>query len=88
MCNNSYQCSILKKDVLTINDLVYYELDEHIDTIRDSIKQVDARIDPITETHIVNRVYNLSVESDLSSQPSSESESSNRAEPNSLPTGT
>ena len=32
-CDTSYQSLILKKDVLTINDLVYYESDEHVDTI-------------------------------------------------------
>ena len=34
-CDNSYQSLILKKDVLTINNSVYYESDEHIDTIID-----------------------------------------------------
>ena len=37
-CNTSYQSPILKKDVLTINDSVYYELDEHVDTISGSRK--------------------------------------------------
>ena len=60
-CNTSYQSPILKKDVLTINYSVYYELDEHVNTISDSSKQVHARNDPIKETHIVNRVHNLSV---------------------------
>ena len=46
--------------VSTINDLVYYESDEHADTISDSIKQVDASNKPITDTHIVDRVLNLS----------------------------
>ena len=45
-----------KKDVSTINGLVYYESDEHVDTISDSIKQVDASNDPIKETHIFDRV--------------------------------
>ena len=40
---------------------VYYELDEHVDTISDSNKQVDARNEPIKETHIVDKVRNLSV---------------------------
>ena len=60
-CDTSYQSPILKKDVLKINDLVYYESDEYVDTISDSSKQVDARNDPIKETHIVDRVRNLSV---------------------------
>ena len=50
-----------KKDVSTINDLVYYELDEHVDTISASSKQVDASNDPIKDTHIVNGINNLSV---------------------------
>ena len=37
-CDTSYQSYILKKDVLTINDSVYYESDEHVDTISDSRK--------------------------------------------------
>ena len=60
-CDNSYQSPILKKYVSAINDSVYYESDEHIDTISDSSKQVDARNDPIKETHILDRVRNLSV---------------------------
>ena len=58
-CNTSYQSPILKKDVLTINDLVYSESDKHVDTISDSSKQVDSSKDPIKENHIVDRVRNL-----------------------------
>ena len=50
-----------KKDVSTINDLVYYESDENVDMISDSCKQVDASNDPIKDTHIVDRIDNLSV---------------------------
>ena len=60
-CDTSYQSPILKKYVLTINNSVYYESYEHVDTISDYSKQVDARKDPIKETHIVDRVRNLSV---------------------------
>ena len=49
------------KYVSTINDSVYYELDEHVDTVIDSNKLVGARNNPIAETHIVNTVCNLSV---------------------------
>ena len=49
-----------KNDVFTINDSVYYELDEHVDTISDSSKQVDARTDPI-KTHIVDGISTLSI---------------------------
>ena len=48
-----------KNDVLIINDYVYYDLYEHVDTISDSRKQVDARNDPIKETHIVNGISTL-----------------------------
>ena len=49
-----------KEKVSTINDLVYYESNEHADTMRDSSKQVDASKKPITDTHIVEGVNNLS----------------------------
>ena len=60
-CNTSYQSPILNKDILTINDSIYYDLDENVDTISDYSKQVDARNDPIKETHIFDRVRKLSV---------------------------
>ena len=41
-CDDLYLSPMKKKDVSTINDLVYYELDEHVDTISDSRKQIDA----------------------------------------------
>ena len=49
------------KDVSTINDSVYYGSDDHVDTISDSIKQVDASNEPINETRIVDGINNLSV---------------------------
>ena len=49
------------KDVSTINNYVYNEINEHIDTISDSIKQVDARNEPIKETHIFDGVFTLSI---------------------------
>ena len=49
------------KDVSTINNSVYYESDEHVDTIRDSSKPVNASNEPITDTHIVKVINNLSV---------------------------
>ena len=51
----------ISEDVSKIKDSVYYELDEQVDTISDSNKQVDPRIDPMAETHIVDIVFNLSV---------------------------
>ena len=45
----------------TIKYSVYYESDEHVNTISDSSKQVDARNEPIKETHIVDGINNLSV---------------------------
>ena len=54
--------SLMKKKVTkTINDLVYHESDEHADTISDSSKQVDASNKPITDTHMVEGINNLSV---------------------------
>ena len=50
-----------KKDVSTINESLYYESDEHADTISDASKQVDESNKPITDTHIVKRINNLSV---------------------------
>ena len=49
------------KYVSTINNYVYYKSYDHVDTISDPQKQVDPRNDPIAETHIFNRVRNLSV---------------------------
>ena len=40
-CDNEYMYPMKNKDVSTINDLVYYESDEHADTISDSRKPVD-----------------------------------------------
>ena len=50
-----------KIDVSTINDSLYYESDEHVDTISDSRKQVDASNEPIQDPHIVDGINNLSV---------------------------
>ena len=41
--------------------MVYYESDEHADTISDSRKPVDASNEPITYTHIVKGINNSSV---------------------------
>ena len=60
-CNDLYQSTRKKKDVSTINDSVYNESDEHLDTISDSIKQVDARNGPIKETHIFDGISTLSI---------------------------
>ena len=59
-CDTSFQSPIQKKDVSTINDSVYYDLDEHADTISDSNKHVDPRNYLESETHIVNRIRKLS----------------------------
>ena len=42
-CDDSYQSPMKKKDVSTINDSIYYELDKQVDTISYSNKQVDPR---------------------------------------------
>ena len=61
-CDTSFHSTIQKKYVSTINDSVYYELDEQVDTISDSNKQVDPRSDPKEENHIADRIRKLSVE--------------------------
>ena len=60
-CDDIYHSPIKNKDVSPINDLVYYEPDEHVDTISDSSKQVDASNETIKKTHIVEGINNLSV---------------------------
>ena len=55
------QCFISVSCVSTINDSIYYESDEQVDTISDPNKQVDPRSDPMADTHIVDRVRKLSV---------------------------
>ena len=55
-CDDSYQSLMKNKDVSTINDYVYYESDEQVDTISDSNKQFDPSSNPMTETHIIDRV--------------------------------
>ena len=60
-CDDLYQSPMKNKDVSTINDSVYNESDEHVDTISGSNDQVDAINEPIKETHIVDGINNLSV---------------------------
>ena len=60
-CDASFQYPMKKKYVSTINNSVYYDLDEQVDIISDSNKQVDPRSDPMSETHIFDIVCNLSV---------------------------
>ena len=59
-CDDLYPSPVKNKDVSTINDSVYYESDEHADTISDSSKLVDASNKPITYTHIIKGINNLS----------------------------
>ena len=72
-CSDLYHSPMKKKDVSTINDSVYNESDEHVDTISDSIKQVEPINNPIKETHVVDGVRTLSIGVRIPSQPSSES---------------
>ena len=51
-----YTSPTKKEKVSTIIDSVYYESDEHADTISDPSKHVDASNKPITDTHIVEGV--------------------------------
>ena len=76
------------KDASTINDLVYYELDENADTISDSSKQVDASNNPSKDTKILKKSITYQSESYMAIQPSSELESLDRASPKALLTGT
>ena len=46
-CDDLYKSPMKNKYVSTINNSVYNELDEHLDTISDSRKQVDPRNNPI-----------------------------------------
>ena len=41
--DDSYQSYMKKKDASTINDSVYYDSDEQVETISDSNKQVDSK---------------------------------------------
>ena len=58
---DEYKLPVKNKDASTINNSAYYESDEQKVEISDLSKQVEASKDPITDTHIVNRVCNLSV---------------------------
>ena len=60
-CDDLYPSPTKKKDISTINDSLYYESDEHADTISDSREQVDASNEPIKDTHIFDGINNLSV---------------------------
>ena len=60
-CDTSFQSPLLKKYLSTINDSVYYESDEQVDTISDSNKHVDPSSDPKEETHIIDIIRKLSV---------------------------
>ena len=60
-CDDLYQFPMKNKDVSTINNSVYNDSDEHVDTISDSIKQVDPRNDIIKETHTADGVCTLSI---------------------------
>ena len=60
-CNTSFQSPIQNKDVSTINNSVYYESEDQVDTISDSNKQVDPSRDPKEETHIIDIIRKLSV---------------------------
>ena len=53
-----YTSPMKNKYVTTINDSVYYEQDEHADTISDSRKHVDTSNEPIKDTHIFEGIIN------------------------------
>ena len=58
---DKYKSPEKNNDASTINDSSYYDLDEHEVEISDLSKRVEANKEPITDTHIVDRVRNLSV---------------------------
>ena len=60
-CDTSFHSPMLKKNVSTIKNSVYYGSDDQVDTISDSNRQVDPRSDPKAETHIFDRVRKLSI---------------------------
>ena len=60
-CDTSFQSPIQTKYVATINNSVYYESGDQVDTISDSNKQVDPSSDPRVDTHIIDRIRKLSV---------------------------
>ena len=59
-CEDLYTSPTKKKEAKAINNLVYHDSDEHTDTISDLSKHVDASNKPITDTHIVDIIRNLS----------------------------
>ena len=58
---DDYKSPWKNKYASTINDSAYYESDENEVEISDSSKHVEASKEPITDTHIVDRVRDLSV---------------------------
>ena len=59
-CEDVYTPPMKKKEAKAINDSVYYESDEHADTISDSTEQVDASNKTFTDTNIVKGIITLS----------------------------
>ena len=51
---DEYKSPGINKDASTVNDLEYYNLDEYKYEISDSDKKVEARKEPITDTHFRN----------------------------------
>ena len=51
---DEYKSPGKNKYALTVNDVDYYNLDEHEDEISDSSKQVEASKEPITDTNVHN----------------------------------
>ena len=60
-CDTSFKYPMQEKDISTINDSVYYDSDEQVDTMSDSNKQVDPSSDQKEETHIIDGIRKLSV---------------------------
>ena len=56
---DDYKSPWKDKDALTVNETAYTFLNSYEGEISDSSKQVEASKEPITDTHIVDRVCNL-----------------------------
>ena len=58
---DDYKSPWKDKDASTVNDSAYHNSEEYNDEISDLSKQVEVSKEPTTDTHIFNKVRNLSV---------------------------
>ena len=62
-CEDVYTSPMKNKESKTIDDSVYHESDEQVDTISDSSKQVDASNKPIKDTQFFTELVTYHLES-------------------------